>query len=441
MFTKKLSTQFTASLLSAVSGILEESTSLRDTLKRERSAKEKKEPLGVSEESDQINERERVFANDYDATSEKSQFGGHRPHVTNKETGRTMYLGQDSYKKPEHARDHAKAYLDAYAGQGSRAASDASMDFARKNKSHMHESADQINELSKGTLGSYVKKATNQAFNKSFAGGANLSRGAEKEGEAQVNKAVKRVVGVNKAVNKLTKEEQEFIEALNADTLDEASIRVTSGNKGYGYHGNVEARDDAHRDKRYSAMHRYAKQLVSAAGHLEDAKKPNVMIKHFLDSPHGRHIAHDPTVKNITSRFAGFKKIYDSSMHEEVELDEARGRPKKAGGKDFTINPKTKEKLMHDNPEHMKKIEALQRNGVIPEPKIEANQHVMQQLQRAKLSMRGGETVHFTHGDSHHVAGDHAAKLLTKYAGMKPDEKEAFQKKISHSHANLKSEI
>jgi hypothetical protein len=96
---------------------------------------------------------------------------------------------------------------------------------------------------------------------------------------------------------------------------------------------------------------------------------------------------------------------------------------------------------MHNNPEHMKKIEALQRNGVIQAPKIEANQHIIQQLQRAKLSMRGGETINFTHGDSQHVAGHHAAKLLTKYAGMKPDEKEAFQKKIGHSHANLKSEL
>jgi len=401
MFTKKLSTQFTASLLNAVSGVLNEATALGDTLKRERSTKEKKEPNGVKESShndvpfegpydkpgirkdkygniiknvakhlakkamsDKANEEtehnncgnqeccgqcdtagqidERVHASDYDATSEKSQFGGHRPHVINTHTGRTMYLGQHSYKKPEHARKHAEAYLDAYAGQGSRAADDASMDFARKNKSHMHESAEQIDELSKQTLGSYVKKATNQAFNKGFAGGANLSRGQEheKEGEAQVNKAVKRVIGVNKAVNKMTKEEQDFVDSLNIDTLDEA-----------------------------------------------------------------------------------------------------RGRPKKAGGKDFTINPRTKEKLMHDNPEHMKKIEALQRNGVIPEPKIEANQHVMQQLQRAKLSMRGGETVHFTHGDSHHVPGEHAAKLLTKYAGMKPDEKEAFQKKIGHSHANLKSEL
>ena len=100
--------------------------------------------------------------------------------------------------------------------------------------------------------------------------------------------------------------------------LDEALTRVTSGNKGYGYHGTVEARDDAEKDKRYSAMHRYAKKLVGDAGHLQDAKKPNVMVKHFLDSPHGRHIADNPTDKNITSRFSEFKKKYKPEMHEEL---------------------------------------------------------------------------------------------------------------------------
>jgi len=120
--------------------------------------------------------------------------------------------------------------------------------------------------------------------------------------------------------------EKEGRKPLNAK-ITEALTRVTSGNKGYGYHGTVEARDDAEKDKRYSAMHRYAKKLVGAAGHLQDAKKPNVMVKHFLDSAHGRHIADNPTDKNITSRFAHFKKSYNPAMHEEVEIEEGVTNP------------------------------------------------------------------------------------------------------------------
>lgn len=133
--------------------------------------------------------------------------------------------------------------------------------------------------------------------------------------------------------------------------------------------------------------------------------------------------------------------MHKKKVKEEIELDEARGRPKKAAAKDFTIHPVTKEKLMHNNPEHMKKIEALQRSGKLEKPKVEASQHIMNQLQKAKTSMQGGSMIHFTHGESQHVSGTHAAKLLDKYAGMKPADKEAFQKKISHSHEKLKSEL
>jgi hypothetical protein len=72
-------------------------------------------------------------------------------------------------------------------------------------------------------------------------------------------------------------------------------------------------------------MHTKVKKLAHAAGHLSDAKKPNVMVKHFLDSAHGRHIASDDSETNIKSRFKHFAKSYDPAMHEEVELEEKRG--------------------------------------------------------------------------------------------------------------------
>jgi hypothetical protein len=65
----------------------------------------------------------------------------------------------------------------------------------------------------------------------------------------------------------------------------------------------------------------------------------------------------------------------------------------------------------------------------------------MQQLQRAKLSMRGGELITFRDGTKHHVSSEHAAKILTRYAGMRPAQKEDFQKKISGSHTAFKEEL
>ena len=96
------------------------------------------------EDAEQIEEA--IHADDYTATSEKSQFGGHRPHVVNKETGKTMMLGQHSYKSPEHAKAHAKAYLTGYAKLGMHAADRASIDYAKANKEHMVKEDIDMNE-------------------------------------------------------------------------------------------------------------------------------------------------------------------------------------------------------------------------------------------------------------------------------------------------------
>ena len=251
------------------------------------------------------------------------------------------------------------------------------------------EDAEQIDELSKDTMGRYINKAATKMGSQGVTAGLKIA--ADEKSSKNFKDMGKREKGIKLAVSKLTKEEQDFIDALNADTLDEADMP-----KGL--------EDRAPRGRARNAMGR---AITKQERNLARARMDRAARK----------------------------------MEEEVDLDEARGRPKKAGARDFTIHPKTKEKLMHDNPSHMKKIEALQKTGMLQKPKTEASQHIMNQLSKAKTSMRGGETINFTHGDSKHVSGTHAAKLLDRYAGMKPDEKEAFQKKIGHSHAKLKSEL
>jgi ribosomal protein L21E len=50
---------------------------------------------------------------DYNATSEKSQFGGYRPKVVRKD-GTVLYLSAASYITPDEAKDHAEEYLKQY---------------------------------------------------------------------------------------------------------------------------------------------------------------------------------------------------------------------------------------------------------------------------------------------------------------------------------------
>jgi hypothetical protein len=283
------------------------------------------------------------------------------------------------------------------------------------------EESEQIDELSKATLGSYVKKATNQAFSRGYSGGAMTVRGdmnrdseEEKAGEKNVHKAIKRVSGVTKAVNKLTQEEQDFIDSLNdadMEQIDELSKKTVSS-----YLDKSEPRLKDYAHPQVIKRHKSAKTARSKLGLPTGSNRGG----------YGRATTyHTPRV----------------TATEETEITEARGRPRKAGAKDFTIHPKTKEKLMHNNPADMKRIELLQKNKVLEKPKVEAGQHIMNQLQKAKTSMLGGSTIHFTHGDSKHVSGTHAAKLLSKYAGMKPNEKEDFQKFVGHSHENLMKHV
>lgn len=233
---------------------------------------------------------------------------------------------------------------------------------------------------------------------------------------------------------KMTKEEQEFIDALNNDMLEEIDI----------VEANIKVGD-------YTAT--FEKSKFHKNGYRPHLKNPQGKTSYLSDASY-------KTPEHAAGEAAAYHKGYTSGpgrasergadnavrayryknkehIHEEVELEEARGRPRKEN-KDFTIHPKTKEKLMHNNPAHMKRIENLQRTGALPKPKTEAGQNIITQLRKASTSMTGGHKVNFTHGASTTVSAGHAQKLLDKHAGMKPHEKESFQKDIGHSYERLR---
>jgi hypothetical protein len=521
MFTKKLSTQFTASLLNAVSGVLGEATALGDTLKREREAKEKKEPNGVkTEEVEELDEKhdDVPFEGPYDKSGvRKDKYGNIIKNVAkhlakkamsdkaNEETehnncGTPECCGQCD--TPEQIDETAKivAHLQKRYGDNIRkshvrsAANDFGVDASKLAKAvrtklgkNMLDEEEQIDEISSDMAHRYLKGKRERDYDISPDGKS--SKLKKPQSFNKMNKDAKSSMRALRTIEK-AKKANEDVEHTNCGTPDccgqcdtaEPIDEISKGTLGRYINKAKDSIDTAsyrqgHKEAHGSSSKPLEKKLTKRHKGIETAvkkltKEDAEQIDELSKATMGRYVnkaadrmstqgvtaglkiaADEKSKKNfdtIAKRQKGIATAVSKLTKEEQDfidllntdtLDEARGRPRKAGAKDFTINPKTKEKLMHDNPEHMKKIEALQRNGVIQAPKVEANQHVMQQLQRAKLSMRGGETVNFTHGDSHHVSGDHAAKLLTKYASMKPDEKEAFQKKIGHSHANLKSEL
>ena len=181
-------------------------------------------------ESAQLNEGEFPHSK-YTATNEKSkQFGGYRPHVVHKETNKTMFLGSHTYKNSKDADAHARVYLNAYADGGADKAADASWEYGLKNKNKLvNEEAEQIDELSKTTLKSYANRALNDVRNSNQAKinwqnkpndayrgthpktGDYVTKTSKEMQDEHGRVAKNREKGVRTAINKLTKEELDFI--------------------------------------------------------------------------------------------------------------------------------------------------------------------------------------------------------------------------------------
>jgi hypothetical protein len=313
-------------------------------------------------------------------------------------------------------------------------------------------------------MGRYINKAKDSIDMASYRQGHKEAHGSSSK--PLEKKLTKRHKGIETAVSKLTKEEIEMIEAKMAGVapgsmegdkhMCATKVFHKEWNEGTPIktmHADPDADGliewyDVMFDHGIERVMTEDMEILQAESHMhskkkmkeetavdkfiagaDKAKSDNKKMQKMLGLKRGKSV----TKGNVTT--TSYKK------EEAEELDEARGRPKKTGQMDYTVHPKTKEKLMHNNPEHMKRIERLQKNGILEKPKTEANQHIMNQLQKAKTSMQGGSTIQFTHGSAKHVSGTHAAKLLDKYAGMKPDEKEAFQKKIGHSHEQLMKHV
>jgi hypothetical protein len=254
------------------------------------------------------------------------------------------------------------------------------------------EDVEQIAELSNKTLGSYTKKAADD-FQK---------RKPKMGYDGQLKKMQNRKVGVNRALDKMYGEEAEGVEEAKVDGVAAGSMDDN---------GHLCATKVFHKE--------WAEGTPIFSQHAEpdangDIAWYDVMFEHGIE----KGVSTDELeilMAESHERHSGKRKMKEDinnlARAALASLEEARGRPRK--------NPLP--------------------TGQSDEP--EPRQHIMQQLQRAKLSMRGGEHVTFKDGTKHHVSGNHAEKILAKYSAMKPAGKEDFQKKIHASHAAFKAEL
>jgi lipid-binding SYLF domain-containing protein len=136
------------------------------------------------------------------------------------------------------------------------------------------EEVEELDELSKKTLGSYVKKASRNLAGREY------KRGAEKDtSTSNLQKSYKRDMGIAKAVDKLTKEEVENLDELKKSTLG-SYVKKAAGSMA-------------------------GKTAVAAAQASSSMGKTSPDIK-----------------RGIVNRMKGITRATDRLTKEEVELDE-----------------------------------------------------------------------------------------------------------------------
>jgi len=157
-----------------------------------------------------------------------------------------------------------------------------------KGKKKVEEETEELDELSKGTLGSYIKKSTADATDAARRGGVADAKKAPSFAKSAYKTVEKRQAGIAKATDKLTKEEVEQVDEVSKDTLqhyirlastDAANHAYTAGK---GAHGKMTINKDAYHalaDKRLKGISKAAQKL--AKEEVED-------IHEIGDTPRGQ---------------------------------------------------------------------------------------------------------------------------------------------------------
>jgi len=98
-------------------------------------------------------------------------------------------------------------------------------------------------------------------------------------------------------------------------------VKPLTNNPGYGYHGIVDRKHKGDANKAhaaYNAMHAKVKNWAGEAGHLAVSKKPNEMVRDYLDSKRGRHLEGlEADEKYIKKDFGHFSRSYDPKLFVE----------------------------------------------------------------------------------------------------------------------------
>jgi len=269
------------------------------------------------------------------------------------------------------------------------------------NDTGVKEEVEPIDELSKATLASYAKKAVSDARFKQGIGKDYEALGKRKRdpetkamfarmGRKVRLKALSRDQGAAKAIDRLAKEEVEIEEAKDTPGQNhQCALHVKSEQFGEG------------------------KTLFSQ--HAEPDEKGmiawyDVMFEHGIEKQ-------VPTFELEILMSEAHMNHSKRKMNEEVDIDEGRGRPRKAG------SPMMKKSDDEDD-------------EYGPDTGPEPDQNIVNHLKKS-VDTGGTHDVKFADGSSHKIPSQVAHKVLGAMGKLKPSDRLEIQKHIHASHKNL----
>lgn len=222
----------------------------------------------------------------------------------------------------------------------------------------LSEEAEELDELSKSTLGSYIKKA----------GGTSLDSGAMsaleygklsadpnssmKDRQQKMRKVIKRAKGIDRAVDKLTKEEAELEEGNNKPYVKPHydAKENQSGWKASNKHGNVKffGKDFKASAMKHAGLNEEAEELEELSKgtlgryinrSVSDVRNSNRAVgrrdkgKHIFGHLPGKsdeeNAVHKKQYSTAQKREKGIRMATSKLTREEIELEEGRGRKPK----------------------------------------------------------------------------------------------------------------
>jgi hypothetical protein len=364
---------------------------------------------------------------------------------------------------------------------------------------------EEINEISKKTLGSYVKKAADDLAFKAYDAGSASDRD---KGKTNYSKAVQRLRGIKKASDKLTKEEVEQIDEISKDTKDlyikrssgehrmanVATRSLTPGTKQHDYWKRKE-------QNRKKGLERAFKEDLE----LEEAIKLNSQVK--IHAPgkayHGevgyvgeiRHGLYKSAPKKYTVDYGDRKSVQlgkeNIKLHkEELEFEEDTDREQERARlhanykkelphiikgikaktsaanlrREFGMHFKRVERAASDEygtkytrqhlltvaNKHLNEMLELdearrgrpRKDGTKPEGDEDGGrEHIIMQLRKV-VNLRGQKKVEFNDDSKHDIDVEHAKKALARHDSMhRAADKQDYANKLAKSHASFKQTV